>query len=197
MHTLIRLSDGLDRLVQRIGGFGSYGILILIAVIMFDVIVRRFTVLHVWLMSTPVGPYLTSTRLQELEWHVHGVVVFLALGYAYMRDAHVRIDIVRQRFGTRGQAIIELAGLLILMIPFLAVIAYFGWFFVERSYLSGEGSPSMAGLENRWIIKSFLVIGVALALIAALSVLTRTIVFLSGRQREAALSRLPMLTDKA
>ena len=114
-----------------------------------------------------------------------------------MRDAHVRIDIVRQRFGARGQAIIELTGLLILMIPFLAVIAYFGWFFVERSYLSGEGSSSMAGLENRWIVKSFLVIGVALALIAALSVLARIIVFLSGRQRETALSRLPMLTDKA
>ncbi|NYT22125.1 TRAP transporter small permease subunit [Alcaligenaceae bacterium] len=197
MLTLIWLSDRLDRLVQRMGALGSYAMLALIAVIMFDVIVRRFSSLQVWLMSTPVGPYLTSTRLQELEWHIHAVVVFLALGYAYMRDAHVRIDIVRQRFGARGQAVIELAGLLILMIPFLAVVGYFGWFFVERSYISGEGSSSMAGLGNRWIIKSFLVAGVVLALCAALSVLTRIILFLSGRHREAALSRLPMLTDKA
>ena len=197
MPTLIYLSDRLDRLVQRIGKLGSFAILGMIAIIMFDVIVRRLPAVQTWLMTTPIGEYLTSTRLQELEWHVHGVLVFLALGFAYMRDAHVRIDIVRQRFSPRGQAIVELVGLVALMIPFLLVVGYFGWFFVERSYTAGEGSASMAGLGNRWIIKSFLVIGVVLALLAAVSVLLRIIVYLSGHQREAALSRLPMLADKS
>jgi len=38
-----------------------------------------------------------STRLQELEWHFFVAVVMLGLGHTYLRDAHVRIDIVRDR----------------------------------------------------------------------------------------------------
>ena len=38
-------------------------------------------------------PGLGSTRLQELEWQLHTVLFTMWLGYAYLKNAHVRIDV--------------------------------------------------------------------------------------------------------
>ncbi|MCJ1901405.1 TRAP transporter small permease subunit [Paracoccus versutus] len=177
MNGLLRIADVMDRQVIRLGKLGSLVLLPLIAVIMFDVVTRRFPALSAAVRDGPLGGYLSSTQLQEMEWHLHGVVLFLALGMAYLRGAHVRIDILRSRTSRSRRAVIEAVGLLVLVLPFLAIVTYYGWFFVERAYLSGEASPSMAGLGHRWIIKFFLVFGIGLTLIAALSVLMRIIVF--------------------
>ncbi|MDE0718889.1 MAG: TRAP transporter small permease subunit, partial [Rhodospirillaceae bacterium] len=57
-------------------------------VIIFDVVSRRFFVLG-------------STKLQELEWHLHTVLFIFCLGYAFLPNAHVRIDLFRSRISNR------------------------------------------------------------------------------------------------
>ena len=90
MELLIKLSDRLDRLITRIAKVAAWAGLALIAVTIFDVVTRRFLVLG-------------STKLQELEWHFHVVLFALCLGFAYLKDSHVRIDLVRERLGERAQ----------------------------------------------------------------------------------------------
>jgi len=167
-----------EKSVTALGRIGALLLLPLIAVIIFDVVTRRLPGIGPWLADTPVGPYITSIRLQELEWHLHGIIIFTAIGFALLRDTHVRIDILRQKLGVRGRAWVEVAGIALLIVPFTCVLLYFGWTFVARAWLSGEASPSMAGLSHRWIIKSFLLLGMGGLLIAALSVLGRMIAFL-------------------
>ena len=143
------------------------------AVILFDVVMRRWFV---------VG----STRLQELEWHLHGALFLLALGYAYTRGAHVRIEVLHERFSPRTQAAIELAGLLVLLLPFLSVVIWFGWDYVALSFAIDEASPSPTGLPHRWIIKGVMLIGFLLLGCAALARVLEALVFLFGPRALAA-----------
>jgi len=178
-----------EQCVSVVGRIGALLLLPLIAVIIFDVTTRRLPGVGPWFAATPIGPYITSIRLQELEWHLHGIVIFTAIGFALLRDTHVRIDILRQKLGMRGRVWVEIAGIVLLLVPFVCVLLYFGWSFVVRAWVSGEASPSMAGLSHRWIIKSFLLLGMGMLLIAAVAILGRMLAFLRSATMADALDR--------
>ncbi|MGI9305656.1 MAG: TRAP transporter small permease subunit, partial [Gammaproteobacteria bacterium] len=167
MEWLVRLSDLLDRWITWIGRAAAWTSLALIAVILFDVVTRRFLVLG-------------STKLQELEWHIHAVLFMFCLGFAYLKDAHVRIDLVRERLSQRTQWWIELLGCLLFLIPYCCVILYFGVDWWHRSFEMNEASDSATGLPYRWIIKIALPLGFTLLLLATLVVLARKFIELFG-----------------
>ncbi len=167
MELLIRFSDGIDRLLTWAAKIAAWAGVALITVTIFDVVTRRFLVLG-------------STKLQELEWHFHVILFSMLLGYAYLKDAHVRIDLVRERLGERTQWWLELLGCIIFLIPFCSLVVYFSTDFAIRSFQQNEISASATGLTHRWIIKSFIPIGFAFLGLAGLAVLFRKIVELFG-----------------
>ncbi len=170
---LHRLAQALESVAQVVGRAAGWLALVLVAVILFDVVMRRWFVIG-------------STRLQELEWHLHGALFLLALGYAYSRGAHVRIEVLHERFSPRTQAAIELTGLVILLVPFLSVVIWFGWNYVVLSWTIDEASPSPTGLPHRWIIKGVMLIGFLLLGCAALARILEAIIFLFGPPTLAA-----------
>jgi TRAP-type mannitol/chloroaromatic compound transport system permease small subunit len=165
MNTLLRLSDFLAmpcRLAARVCG---WLLLVLAAVILYDVIGRRF-------FSTG------SFKLQELEWHIHGTIAVLCFGWTYLADAHVRIDIFSSNMRRNTRLWIEIAAIIAFLIPFMILLTWFGYDFVLRSFLRGEGSPGGIGLSNRWIIKSMIPLGSLLTISGGLAVLFKAIVAL-------------------
>lgn len=165
MLTLLRLSDLLAwpcRLVARACG---WLLVVLMLVILYDVVGRRF-------FATG------SFKLQELEWHLHGAIAVLCFGWAYIENAHVRIDVFSARFSERTRLRLEIAVICLFLIPFMGLLTWFAWDFVLRSFERGEGSPGGVGLPNRWIIKSAIPAGAVLTILGALSVLARAIVAL-------------------
>ncbi len=162
-----RLAQALEGGVQAIGRLAGWLALVLVAVILFDVVMRRWFV---------VG----STRLQELEWHLHGALFLLAMGYAYARGTHVRIEVLHERFSPRTQAAIELGGLLLLLLPFLGALIWFGWDYLVLSFAIDEASPSPTGLPHRWIIKGVMLLGFVLLGLAAAARIIEAVVFLFG-----------------
>lgn len=83
-------ADRLDRFVTFVGMAGGWLLFLLAAVVCFDVTTRKFFVFQ-------------STLMQEMEWHIHTVIFFLALGMAYLRGSHVRIDIFRDKMSERAR----------------------------------------------------------------------------------------------
>lgn len=140
-------------------------LLILVGVIVYDVIGRRF-------FATG------SFKLQELEWHLHGAIAILAFGYAYLKDAHVRIDIFVDRIGERRRVWLELTAIMLFLVPFMALLLWHGYDFAERSFMRSETSSGGIGLSHRWIIKSTLPLAAFLTILAGLSVAIRCIVTL-------------------
>lgn len=167
METLTAISGFIDRLLARIAKIAGWAGVVLIGITVFDVITRRFFVLG-------------STKLQEAEWHAHVILFTLLIGYTYIKDAHVRIDLVRERLSERGQWWIELLGCLLFLLPYCALVIFFTYDFTIRSFDNSEISASATGLTHRWIIKSFVPIGFGLLALAGIAVVFRKIVELFG-----------------
>ena len=165
--TLLKISSKLESMLEAIGKIGAWLSLPLIAIIIFDIISRRFFVLG-------------STKLQEMEWHLHAALFLLALAYAYLKNSHVRIEVVRESFSTKAKAILEIIGILFFILPYTALIVWFGIDFASRSYELNEVSSALTGLSHRWIIKSFVPMGMAFLWLAGISVLFRNIAYLIG-----------------
>ncbi|MGE0745421.1 MAG: TRAP transporter small permease subunit [Rhodospirillales bacterium] len=180
---LARLTDGLEAVVVRIGRIAAWAGLALVLVTVFDVAARGVTQ-SAWAplraLAEAQQQWFGSTKLQELEWHLHTVLFALCLGYAYLRGAHVRIDLVRERMGACTRLWVEVAGIVLFLLPFCAVVLWFGAGFVARSFADGEMSASAAGLGQRWIIKGVLVAGFALLGLAGVATLARTVRRLRG-----------------
>jgi TRAP-type mannitol/chloroaromatic compound transport system permease small subunit len=101
----------------------------------------------------------------------------------YIRNTHVRIDVVTTQLKPRTHAWLELLGCILFAIPYTVIAIYFSADFAWISFVDNEGSESANGLPYRWIPKGFLFVGLVLLLAGVLSVLMRVIVFLFGPER--------------
>lgn len=138
-----------------------------------------------------------------MEWHLHAALFLLALGYAYVKNSHVRIEVIREGFSTKLKSILEVIGILFFILPYTALIVWFGFDFVSRSYAMNEVSSALTGLSHRWIIKSFVPMGMAFLWLAGISVLLRNLAYLIGLNQnndlitEASQSMSPELASAA
>ena len=154
----LRLSNRLSSLVDAVGRFGSWFMLPLVLITVFDLGLRKTGEVQLWLIEN-VSSIFGSTLLQELEWHSHTVLFTLVLAYGYIWNTHVRVDLLRENLAFKKKAWIEFIGLTFFFIPYCCVLAYFAFIYAYDAYQIGEISASLVGLSHRWIIKSFLFAG--------------------------------------
>lgn len=163
-------SDILDGFVRFIGQVASWIWIVLVLVILYNVVQRyAFGVGSIW--------------LEELQWHLYAIGFIIGLSYAVVSDRHVRVDVVAERLRPKTRAVIEVLGILLLFLPFTIAILYAAIPFVETSYRLNERSSAPGGLPYRWIIKSFILWGFGLLIIAAFSRLLRCMALLIGWPR--------------
>lgn len=182
MNGLLRLSDRLRGLVDGIGRAACWLILPMILVTVWDVVSRKSPALRDWGLAWS-GGLTNSTILQELEWHLHTALFALCLGWAYLKNAHVRVDLILERLAPRTRAWIELVGCLLFMLPYTALVVWFAIDFVWSSWANAEASVSLIGIPHRWMIKSVLLFGLVLAFLAGLGILLRLVAHLFGGRR--------------
>ena len=178
-EAMIRLALRLRAFVEIVGRCGAIFILPLVFITAWDIVVRKLGGVQYWLVQN-LGEGFGSTIIQELEWHFHTVLFILVLGYTYVNNRHVRVDLVRETVSFRKQAWIEFLGVSLFMIPFCITILLFAVDYTVESYLSSEISASMVGLPHRWIIKSVLVFGIFVALLSGIAVWLQTVLVLFG-----------------
>lgn len=154
------LSRRVDRWVAGIGTVVSYVWLVLLAVIVLNVLVRY---------AFNQG----RIEFEEIQWHLYSLGFLFGLSYAQQADAHVRVDLIHEHLSLRHRAWIELYGILLLLLPFIALILIYSVPFVSSSFLSGERSQAPGGLGYRWLVKSLLPLGFALLLLTTLARLSR------------------------
>lgn len=172
MQRLHRLSVRLDAINASVGRAAAWLSIPIIAIVILDVVTRRFLTLG-------------SVTLQELEWHLHAILFLLCAAYAYIDDAHVRVDILRARLGPRSRAWIELLGALFFLAPYSIVMVVLGSLFVVDSYLLDEVSDAPGGLPYRFVIKSALPIGFLLLALQSVSTVAKQCLILGDRGGKA------------
>ena len=151
-------------------------ILEMIVVRIFDIVTKQF--------SDP-----PSVWFQAVEWSAFWTFIILTVAFAYFRDAHVRVDIIRERLSSRVQAFIEVFGFFVLLAPVCLIVLWFGLDYVARSYVDEEPSGALLGSPTRFIFKAMLPFGFLLLLLAGISVTIRNIRHLAGTHRAVAPER--------
>jgi TRAP-type mannitol/chloroaromatic compound transport system permease small subunit len=186
MRGLLSLAQVFDWPARVIGKLAGWLIIPLIFIIMFDVITRRMDGIRIWIAEQNIY-WFNPIIFQDAQWHLHGIILLCSFGFAYLLNAHVRVDIFREMLPRRGQAKVEFWGLLLMGIPFLLVISYFAFQYVALSFSQNEQSESLTGIGNRYIIKSFLIIGFLLLLSSFIATILRLIVAIWGNEEDSAL----------
>lgn len=162
-----RLSQALDAVISAIGKSASWLWLVVTGVIIYAVVSRY---------AFGMG----SVTLEEVQWHLAGAGWLLGLGYTLVTDDHVRVDVIHERLSLKGQAWIELLGIVFLLLPFLALSVNEMVPYAFSSWEQGETSQAPAGLSHRWILKGIMTLAFVLLIIAAMSRLLKVTALLFG-----------------
>ncbi len=168
-HT--RFSGAVDGVVIRLGDWVSWFWLLLLAVIVLNVVMR----------------YVFSegrVEFEEIQWHLYAIGFLVGLSYGVASDSHIRVDVLRERMTPVLQAWVELYGIILLLLPFIFLVLVSAAPFLQYSFATGEVSEAPGGLPYRWLIKSVLVIGFVLLLLAVLARLSRVFCFLFAWPKE-------------
>lgn len=150
----------LERMIERMGHWLGVIWLVLMLVIVLNVVSRY--VFHQGFI-----------QLEELQWHLYATGFLLGLSFAVTRDVHVRVDVFRERWSDTTRAWIELYGIVLLLLPFIALVLFAAWPFVAYSFQTSEISQAPGGLPFRWMIKSMLPLAFFLLAIASTARLVR------------------------
>jgi len=114
-----------------------------------------------------------SVKLQDAILWINAAMVMLGLSYALRHRAHVRIDVLSSRWSARTVARVEVAGILILLLPFAGAIIGLSADYVAMSWRMSERSGSTGGLQGLFLAKSLLPLGAGLLALQGLAELLR------------------------
>lgn len=156
----MNLEQSINRITYGTGKISAALLLLLLLNVFYDVIMR-------YLFND------VSIGMQELEWHLYATVFLLGISYALSQDGHVRVDLFYHNLSPRRQAMIDIGGTVIFLIPFALLITWYGIGFMADSYQLGEGSGDPGGLPYRWIIKAMIPLAFILLIISSIGFMLR------------------------
>ncbi|MBL4743912.1 MAG: TRAP transporter small permease subunit [Cycloclasticus sp.] len=115
------------------------------------------------------GFNMGSIAAQESITYLHGMVFMLAIAHTLKINGHVRVDILYQRWGKKGQAWVNLIGAIFLLLPVCSFIIYISWEYVATSWSYFEGSREAGGIDGVFLLKSLIPIMAILLLLQGVS----------------------------
>ena len=144
-------------LINKVFGYFCTLLVILMSITVFVVVILRyfFGINFIW--------------LQESYVWMHAFIFMLGAGYTYLKDEHVRIDILYSNYNKKFKKLINLLGNIFLIIPFLFITWKYSLPFVLKSFQMKEVSREAGGLEMIFILKSAILFFVFLMFIQVIS----------------------------
>ena len=173
-----RLSRVLDGFIETLGEWSSWIWTILMLLIVIQV-VQRYV----------IG--LGSIQMEETQWHLYAIGFMLGLGFAELRERHVRIDVFAEMFPMRLRYWIEIIGLIGFLLPFCVFVIWWSIPYVIESWEVGEVSAAPGGLPYRYLLKGIITIAFILLAMTAVSRLSRICAALRARPGQDARDASP------
>lgn len=96
--------------------------------------------------------------LQESVTYLHALVFMVAAAWAFQSDDHVRVDIFYRDRSERYRSWVNLAGTLLLLVPFCLFLVVVAWDYVAASWSTWESSREAGGLPLVWLLKSLILV---------------------------------------
>jgi len=162
-----RLASGLDQLAERTGRIAAWLALALVLVT-FGVVVLRYLF--------EIG----SIALQESILYLHASLFLLGAAYTLKVDGHVRVDIIYRHLSLRSQALIDLVGALVLLLPVCSFLLWISWDYVASAWSLHEGSRETGGLPYVYLLKTLIPVSAGLLILQGISQALTSLAVLTG-----------------
>lgn len=136
-----RLARSIDRLNTAIGRAAAW-LLLAVIVLQFVLVIARyiFGFGSIWLTETVI--------------YAHAAAFMLAAAWTLGAGGHVRVDIFYADASPRTRAIIDLAGALLLVLPFALMLTWLAVPYAARSWAIFERSQESSGLPLLFALKT-------------------------------------------
>jgi TRAP-type mannitol/chloroaromatic compound transport system permease small subunit len=165
------------KIIDALGNLCSLLMLLMIANVFYDVIMRYF------FNDVSIG-------MQELEWHLFAAMFMFGIAYTLKEDAHVRVDIIYDNMSARYRSFINIFGSLVFALPITVLILYYSIDYTLEAYNMGEGSADPGGLPYRWIVRSVIPASSVFLILAIIHVVLSHIKALTNKEP------LPLATEE-
>ena len=179
MNGLLKFSNMVDNLTEKIGVVAGWVVLITIAIGFYNVFVRY--------IGRFIGISLSSNVYIELQWYLYSIIFFLGFAFILKHGVNVRVDILYAQFSEKTQAWIDFLATLFLLVPFCIIGLYVTYSPVLTSWGlrpngtwgTWEVSPDPSGLP-RAPIKTMIIVAFVLLLLQAIAQLIKYWAVISG-----------------
>ncbi len=159
MNTLLRAAD---RLSTWVGQTAGWLIVVLVAIIAFEVFCR-------YVLNAPNGWVLDATIM------CYGAMVVLGGAYALAQQSHVRGDILYGMLRPRTQAVIDLALYLVFFCPGVLALVWAGASYAHESWVTGERSALTANGLPVYPLKALIPVAGSLLMLQGLAEMLRCV----------------------
>ncbi len=166
MQGLLKISRLVDWLNDRLGHGLMWLILAAVLISAGNAIVRKA-------FDT------SSNALLEIQWYLFAAVFMLGSGFAFLKNAHVRIDFISNHLSPRTRNLIDIVGIVAFLLPLCYMLVSLSWPLFENAWKSGEMSQNAGGLI-RWPMYGLIPLGFMLLALQGLSELIKRAAFISG-----------------
>lgn len=170
-----KLIDGfalkISRLIDRVSGIALGGAVISSLVLVFAmlaVVILRYTFA------------LSFSWLNEITTYAFAAMFMLGSAAALRDGAHVRVDILRPRFGETGRDWVELAGIYLFLFPICVRILMTSEAGLTRAWTLLEGSRESDGLPIQFLFKTLVPVFAVLLMAQGLSEAIKAALRLTG-----------------
>jgi TRAP-type mannitol/chloroaromatic compound transport system permease small subunit len=120
--------------------------------------------------------------MQESILFMHALVFLLGAAYTLRHEGHVRVDIFYRRLSRRSQALVDVFGTLLLLLPVCGYIFWSSWGYVTDSWGLLEGSRESGGLPGVFLLKTSILLMAGLLSLQGLSMLLNNVIIVIRRE---------------
>ena len=140
---MLSLANRIDRINCAVGRAAAW-LALAIVLLQFALVVARyvFALGSIWLTETVI--------------YANAALFLLAAAWTLRAGGHVRVDIFYAHASPRAQAVVDLAGSLLLLLPFALVLLWLSTPYAERSWAILERSQEASGLPLVFLLKTLI-----------------------------------------
>jgi TRAP-type mannitol/chloroaromatic compound transport system permease small subunit len=120
---------------------------------------------------------LGSIALQETVLYLHATVFLLSIPYALKLEKHVRVDIFYRQMSPSTQALVNVIGGILFLLPVCGLIFWLSLDYVSASWDVHETSAEGSGLPIVYLLKSLLLIMPVLLLLQGVAEIIKNLLF--------------------
>jgi TRAP-type mannitol/chloroaromatic compound transport system permease small subunit len=156
----------IDRFIAAVGRTVMW-LVLFVVITQFAVVVMRYALAVGWI------------AVSEAIVYAHAAVFLLAAAWTLQQNGHARVDIFYARASTRTRTMVDLVGTVLLLLPVMGVIIYFGAPYAARSWAILERSREASGLPFVYLLKTLIPLFALLMALQGISLAVRAVLILT------------------